>query len=158
MGLPQILWGPLGSSGALWGPLGGSHRVPEEELKSEFNRKVARNNSLSNFPENARVGENNPIRKCKKNFFLQNSPRKMATIKNPHSHICLEMIKISGAFGFSPAQTCGLNSVWSWSSNFYLADDEKHKYHGWWFKPILAMPVFWKRTFLKSTSKCDRMI
>ena len=32
MGPPQILWDPLG-------PPGG---VPEEELKSEFNRKVAR--------------------------------------------------------------------------------------------------------------------
>ena len=34
----------LGHPGILWDPLGGSHRVPEEELKSEFNRKVARNN------------------------------------------------------------------------------------------------------------------
>ena len=72
-----------------------------------------------------RVGENNPIRKRKKNFFSKIAQEQMATIKNPHSHICLEMIKISGAFGFSPAQTRGLNSVWSWSSNFYLADDDK---------------------------------
>ena len=50
LGPPQILWGPLGPSGALLDPLGGSHRVPDEELKSEFNRKVARNNGLSNFP------------------------------------------------------------------------------------------------------------
>ena len=33
-------------SGAPWDPLGGTHRVPEEELKSELNRKVARNNGL----------------------------------------------------------------------------------------------------------------
>ena len=34
----------------------------------------------------------------------------MARIKIPH--ICLEIIKNSGAFGFSPAQTRGLNLGW----------------------------------------------
>ena len=42
LGLDGSLWGPLGPSGTLWDPLRGSQRVPEEELKSEFNRKVAR--------------------------------------------------------------------------------------------------------------------
>ena len=39
----------LGPPGTLWDPLGGSHRAPEEELKSEFNGKVARTIIL-NFP------------------------------------------------------------------------------------------------------------
>ena len=52
---PQILWGPLGPSGALLDPLGGSHRVPEEELKSEFNRKVAQTIIPSNFPVELRL-------------------------------------------------------------------------------------------------------
>ena len=41
MGPPQILWDP--------------QRVPEEELKSELNRKVAWNNGLSNFPVELRL-------------------------------------------------------------------------------------------------------
>ena len=36
-------------SGAPWDPVE-PPGVPEEELKSEFNRKVARNNGLGNFP------------------------------------------------------------------------------------------------------------
>ena len=40
----------MGTYGTLWDPLGGSHRVPEEELKSEFNREVARTIIPSNFP------------------------------------------------------------------------------------------------------------
>ena len=42
MGLSGVPWDPLGFPGTLWDPLRGSQRVPEEELKSEFNRKVAR--------------------------------------------------------------------------------------------------------------------
>ena len=80
-----------------------------------------------------------------KRIFLQNSPREMATIKNPHSHICLEMIKISGAFGFSPAQTCGLNSVWSWSSNFYLADDDKTQI-SW----LVVQAIIWNGSVFES--------
>ena len=36
----------------------------------------------------------------------------MAKIKNPHSHICLEIISISGVIGFSPGQTRGLGLGW----------------------------------------------
>ena len=35
-------------SGTLWDSSRGSQRVPEEELKSEINGKVARNNGLKN--------------------------------------------------------------------------------------------------------------
>ena len=36
-------------SGSPWDPFRGFQRVPEEELKSKFDGKVARNNSPSNF-------------------------------------------------------------------------------------------------------------
>ena len=39
MSPPQIFWAP-------WDPLGPPEGVPEEELKSEFNGKVARNNGF----------------------------------------------------------------------------------------------------------------
>ena len=39
--LVTIIPHPWPSPGTPWDPLGSSHRVPEEELKSEFNRKVA---------------------------------------------------------------------------------------------------------------------
>ena len=42
------IWQPI-TDKDLWDPPRGSQRVPEEELKSEFNGKVARNNGLSNF-------------------------------------------------------------------------------------------------------------
>ena len=42
-------------SGAPWDPLGPPEGVPEEELKSEFNGKVARNNGPSNFHTELRL-------------------------------------------------------------------------------------------------------
>ena len=44
LGPPGTLWDPPGGS---WDPPGGSQGVPEEELKLEFNGKVARNNGPS---------------------------------------------------------------------------------------------------------------
>ena len=52
LGLIKSSPNSLGPPGTLWDPL---HRVPEEELKSEFNRKVALNNGLSNFPVELRL-------------------------------------------------------------------------------------------------------